>query len=69
MSNPEISKKALWLPGFRNLFGPRLGITEFGISLAAGTVPLVATDVLRKLRSPDRGSDDPPRNQVPPKIV
>jgi hypothetical protein len=38
MSNPEISKKALWLPGFRNLFGPRLGITEFGISLAAGTV-------------------------------
>ena len=55
---------ALWLPGFRSLFGPRLGITEFGISLAAGTVPLVATDVLRKLRSPDRGSDDPPRNQV-----
>ena len=55
---------ALWLPGFRNLFGPRLGITEFGVSLAAGTVPLVATDVLRRLRSPAGGSDDPPRNQV-----
>jgi P-type Ca2+ transporter type 2C len=43
---------ALFLPGFRNLFGPRLGIAEFGISLASGTVPLIAIDILRKLRSP-----------------
>jgi Ca2+-transporting ATPase len=41
---------ALFLPGFRNLFGPPLGIAEFGISLAAGAVPLIAIDVLRKLR-------------------
>jgi Ca2+-transporting ATPase len=43
---------ALFLPGFRNLFGPRLGIAEFGISLASGTLPLIAIDIVRKLRPP-----------------
>jgi Ca2+-transporting ATPase len=42
---------ALFLPGFRNLFGPRLGIADFAISVAAGAAPLVAIEVLRKLQS------------------
>ena len=39
---------ALFIPGFRNLFGPALGIADFGISLAAGAAPLLAIEVLRK---------------------
>ena len=41
---------ALFLPGLRNLFDPPLGAAEFGVSLAAGAVPLLAIDILRKLR-------------------
>ena len=39
---------ALFVPGLRNLFGPALGIGDFGISLAAGAAPLLAIEVLRK---------------------
>jgi Ca2+-transporting ATPase len=42
---------ALFIPGFRNLFGPALGIADFGISLAAGAAPLLAIEVLRKAQS------------------
>ncbi len=42
---------ALFIPGFRNLFGPALGIADFGISLAAGAAPLLAVEVLRKVQS------------------
>jgi Ca2+-transporting ATPase len=42
---------ALFIPGFRNLFGPALGIADFGISLAAGAAPLLAIGALRKLQS------------------
>ncbi len=42
---------ALFVPGFRNLFGPALGIADFGISLAAGAAPLLAIEVLRRARS------------------
>jgi Ca2+-transporting ATPase len=42
---------ALFLPGFRNLFGPALGIADFGISLAAGAAPVLAIEVLRKAQS------------------
>ena len=42
---------ALFVPGFRNLFGPALGIADFGISLAAGAAPLLAIEVLRKAQS------------------
>jgi hypothetical protein len=41
----------LFVPGFRNLFGPALGIADFGISLAAGAAPLLAIEVLRKAQS------------------
>ena len=40
---------ALFVPGLRNLFGPPLDITDFGISLAAGAAPLLAIEVLRKV--------------------
>jgi P-type Ca2+ transporter type 2C len=43
---------ALFVPGFRNLFGPPLRIADFGISLAAGAAPLIAIDLLRRLQSP-----------------
>jgi Ca2+-transporting ATPase len=42
---------ALFIPGFRNLFGPALGIADFGISLAAGAAPLLAVEILRKAQS------------------
>jgi Ca2+-transporting ATPase len=42
---------ALFVPGFRNLFGPALGIADFGISLAAGAAPVLAIEVLRKAQS------------------
>jgi Ca2+-transporting ATPase len=42
---------ALFVPGFRNLFGPALGIADFGISLAAGAAPVLAIEVLRKAKS------------------
>jgi Ca2+-transporting ATPase len=42
---------ALFVPGFRNLFGPGLGIADFGISLAAGAAPLLAIEVLRRTQS------------------
>jgi Ca2+-transporting ATPase len=42
---------ALFVPGLRNLFGPALGITDFGISVAAGAAPLVAIELLRKVAS------------------
>jgi Ca2+-transporting ATPase len=42
---------ALFIPGFRNLFGPALGIADFGISLAAGAAPLLAIELLRKAQS------------------
>lgn len=38
---------ALFLPGFRNLFGPPLGVADFGISLAAGAAPLLAIEAIR----------------------
>ena len=38
---------ALFLPGFRNLFGPPLGVGDFGISLAAGAAPLLAIEAIR----------------------
>jgi hypothetical protein len=41
----------LFIPGFRNLFGPALGIADFGISLAAGAAPLLAIEALRKAQS------------------
>ena len=42
---------ALFIPGFRNLFGPALGIADFGISLAAGAAPLLAIEAFRKVQS------------------
>jgi Ca2+-transporting ATPase len=42
---------ALFIPGFRNLFGPALGIADFGISLAAGAAPVLAIEALRKAQS------------------
>ena len=42
---------ALFVPGFRNLFGPALGIADFGISLAAGVAPLLVVEMLRKAQS------------------
>jgi Ca2+-transporting ATPase len=42
---------ALFIPGFRNLFGPALGIADFGISLAAGAAPLLAIEALRRAQS------------------
>jgi P-type Ca2+ transporter type 2C len=42
---------ALFIPGFRNLFGPALGIADFGISLVAGAAPLLAIEVLRNAQS------------------
>ena len=42
---------ALFLPGFRNLFGPELGIADFGISLAAGAAPLLVIEILQKAQS------------------
>jgi len=38
----------LFLPGFRNLFGPALGVRDFAVSLAAGAAPLLAIEVLRR---------------------
>jgi P-type Ca2+ transporter type 2C len=42
---------ALFIPGFRNFFGPALGVAEFSISLAAGAAPLVVIQMLRKMQS------------------
>jgi P-type Ca2+ transporter type 2C len=42
---------ALFLPGFRGLFGPALGLADFGISMAAGAAPLLAIEALRKTPS------------------
>jgi magnesium-transporting ATPase (P-type) len=42
---------ALFIPGFRNLFGPALGIADFAISLAAGAAPLLAIEALRQAQS------------------
>ena len=42
---------ALFVPGFRNLFGPALGIADLGVSLAAGAAPLLAIEVLRRAQS------------------
>jgi len=39
---------ALFLPGFRNLFGPALGVRDFAVSLAAGAAPLLAIEILRR---------------------
>jgi Ca2+-transporting ATPase len=41
---------ALFVPGFRNLFGPPLGIADFGISLAAGAAPLLVIEMLQKVQ-------------------
>ena len=37
----------LFVPGLRNLFGPPLSLRDFGVSVAAGAVPLLAIEVLR----------------------
>jgi Ca2+-transporting ATPase len=37
----------LFVPGLRNLFGPPLSVADFGISVAAGVVPLFAVEILR----------------------
>jgi Ca2+-transporting ATPase len=37
----------LFVPGLRNLFGPPLSVADFGISVAAGAVPLLAIEILR----------------------
>ena len=42
---------ALFVPGLRNLFGPPLGIADFGISVAAGAAPLLAIEILRGAQS------------------
>jgi P-type Ca2+ transporter type 2C len=42
---------ALFVPGLRNLFGPPLGIADFGISVAAGAAPLLAIEILRGTQS------------------
>jgi Ca2+-transporting ATPase len=42
---------ALFIPGFRNLFGPALGAADFAISLAAGAGPLLAIEVMRRAQS------------------
>jgi Ca2+-transporting ATPase len=42
---------ALFVPGFRDLFGPAIGIADFGISLAAGAAPLLAIEALRKTQA------------------
>jgi P-type Ca2+ transporter type 2C len=42
---------ALFIPGFRNLFGPALGFADFGISLASGAAPVLAIEALRKAQS------------------
>jgi P-type Ca2+ transporter type 2C len=42
---------ALFVPGFRNLFGPPIGIADFAISAAAGAAPLLAIEVMRNLQS------------------
>ena len=41
---------ALFLPGFRHLFGPTLGLADFGISVAAGAAPLLALELLPRPR-------------------
>jgi hypothetical protein len=41
----------LFIPGFRNLFGPALGIADFGVSLTAGAAPMLAIEALRKAQS------------------
>jgi Ca2+-transporting ATPase len=45
---------ALFIPGIRSLFGPELGLADFGISLAAGVAPLVAIEILRGVQSGPR---------------
>jgi hypothetical protein len=45
---------ALFIPGIRSLFGPQLGLADFGISLAAGVAPLVAIEILRGVQSGPR---------------
>jgi Ca2+-transporting ATPase len=42
---------ALFVPELRNLFGPPLGIADFGISVAAGAAPLLAIEILRGMQS------------------
>jgi Ca2+-transporting ATPase len=42
---------ALFLPGFRSLFGPALGIADFGISMIAGVAPMLAIELLQRPRS------------------
>lgn len=37
---------ALFLPGFRHLFGPGISLAEFGISIAAGAAPFLAIECL-----------------------
>jgi P-type Ca2+ transporter type 2C len=41
----------LFVPGLRNLFGPPLGLADFGLSAAAGAAPLLAIEILRGLNS------------------
>jgi Ca2+-transporting ATPase len=40
---------ALFVPGLRNLFGPPLGLADFGISAVAGAAPLLAIEILRRV--------------------
>jgi P-type Ca2+ transporter type 2C len=42
---------ALFVPGIRNLFGPEIGLADFGISVAAGVAPLLAIEILRGVQS------------------
>jgi P-type Ca2+ transporter type 2C len=42
---------ALFIPGFRNLFGPALGAADFAVSMAAGAAPLLAIEVMRRAQS------------------
>ena len=42
---------ALFVPGLRSLFGPPLGITDFGISVVAGAAPLLVIEMLRAVES------------------
>lgn len=46
---------ALFLPGFRNLFGPPLGAADVGISLVAGVAPLWAIQILGNSTVPPGG--------------
>jgi len=44
---------ALFVPGFRNLFGPALSVRDFAVSVVAGVAPLLAIEGFRN-RNPSR---------------